>query len=423
MKLQKVDHPYTQKKSNLLLNYLLSIVLLLLSFTLPLTGVALEESYHAKDPGYNDLLDALQIFGKESVGVEEWESVWKHRNILLDTLSQSNFELEAVRNTILLENKLENPPAILNPWGNVDQTVQYVPEVKTLSFVNNQPTKVPIPPSAISKIPNRYLMAEKMGIGKNSFYIELTPEDGQLFTSIIYGFSIEYKLRHSLIGRFYLKNTEIPIQTFRYSILSKSRVTIQEINLGPGVKPHQEGLNQRPLMSHKNLRHFQAPWTSDQLADQFPEKYRPENLSLLEKKNQIPIEQKVEHQILAQFRNIKKEIARAQWNRFLKKGYLEQLTKSQNTLIEWASNYIPKKEKRPGSTSKFLPDHSYFRKRIFAQIDDNQPFTIKDKDIQLISYKVDAILARGLIHRVPEEYQIQAFELLTNILDYAAWKN
>jgi hypothetical protein len=278
-------------------------------------------------------------------------------------------------------------------------------------------------PDGVAKaIPNRYRLAEALGIGTNTVHLRLSIEDGQLFSSIPYGFHIAARQRFSLTGLFRISNTEPPIQTFQQSILSRGRESTQDVHLGPDVKPHQVRLK-RFSIEDLPKQHRTTLWAQENLHLKYPSEFRTTTLSPKARQEQLPLEEKLEQSIQDNLRMLRKAIIDAQWTLLEKRGFPDNLATFHHLFSEWESPHQMEADCPLQLKANDLITSSNLKTRIESQIDSDESWVLDRATITLMEHTLNASLAHGLAHRVPFSAKEEVFKYYLALLEEVTWKN
>ncbi|XOV69972.1 MAG: hypothetical protein ACFHW5_14800 [Verrucomicrobiota bacterium] len=375
-----------------------------------------------QEPMISPALEALKRLGDQYVQGNAWQSIWSQRNSYLSHLQNIRKALETGRKAALAQRFSEAPSQQIDPWGDLDQPVNYTPPLGPLRFWTGRRAETPMPEGVARAIPSRYRLAEAMGIGINTVYLGMSVEDGQLFSSVPYGFHIAARERFSLAGLFRINNIETPIHTFQQSILSRGRESTQDIQLGPDVKPHQVQLN-RYSIEDLPKRNGTTLWAQENLYLKYPSDFSTTTLSPKDRQEQLPLEEKLEQIIRDNFRMLRKAVIDAQWTMLEMQGYLDNLDQLHHLFTEWESPHHKEANCPMKLKANDLITSSNLKTRIESQIDSDEAWVLGRATITHMEHTLNASLAHGLAHRVPSSTKEEIFKNYLALLEEVTWKN
>lgn len=135
-------------------------------------------------------LKSLQQLGDQHIHSKAWQTIFAQRTQYLSHLHAIGEAMEKGREEALKQRIGDNHVHHINPWGDMDQQIHYIPSLGSLHYWTGKRVSTPMPSGVEKAIPNRYRLAEAMGIGTNRVHLSISIEDGQLFSSTLYGFHI-----------------------------------------------------------------------------------------------------------------------------------------------------------------------------------------------------------------------------------------
>lgn len=367
-------------------------------------------------------LVTLQAFGDAHLESEEWRILWNRRQSFLSFLETLNKTLQEKRLINLPAKDPSGQPIKLDPWGALDQENSFRPNLGRLRFWTGHPAGTAVPKAAIKAIPPQYRLAEAMGLGSNKMVLEPSIEDGQLFTSTIYGFHIAHRVRFALIGTFLPNQETSAIRTLYQSILSRERINTQEVHLGPDVKPHQIALSRRLLRDYSK-DHLQTIWNLEHLDLKYPDHFDSVMLPPEIHKQQAPLETALEQSMLAQFRSWQSEVSQLQWEHLQKKGDLNILDRFQQQFMNWESTHAKETECPLRLKAGQLPTSVSLKSWLEQQTNEEQSWSLTPTRRAHIEGILNASIAHGLYHRVPRQVQEEALRHYLVMMEEAAWGN
>lgn len=396
-----------------------------ISFFLILLSTQATPDSHEATPNPASLspdLITLQAFGDAHLKNEEWPALWDQRQSFLSFLEHLDRTLQEKRLITLQAKDSSGQPIKLDPWGGLDQENSFRPNLGRLRFWTGQPAGTAVPKAAIEAIPHPYRLAEAMGLGANKIHLEPSIEDGQLFTSTIYGFHIAHRVRFALIGTFLPNQQTSAIRTFHQSILSRERINTQEVHLGPDVKPHQIALNRR-LLRDSSKDHLQTIWNLEHLDLKYPDHFDSIMLPPEIQRQQAPLKTALEQSILSQFRSWQSEVSQLQWEHLQKKGDLNTLDRFQQQFMNWETVHTKETECPLHLKAGQLPTSVSLKSWLEQQINAEQPWSLTPTRQAHIESILNASIAHGLYHRVPRQAREEALRHYLVMMEEAAWPN
>lgn len=367
-------------------------------------------------------LEALKQLGDQHIQDNAWRTIWSQRNSYLSHLQNIREALEAGREAAIAQRFRDNPSQHINPWGDLDQPVNYTPPLGPLVLWTGRRAGTPMPEGVTQAIPSRYRLAEALGLGTNTVHLRLSVEDGQLFSSITYGFHIAARERFSLTGLFRINNTKTPIQTFQQSILSRGRESTQDVHLGPDVKPHQIQLN-RFSIEDLPERNRTTLWAQENLHLKYPSEFSTTTLSPKARQEQLPLEEKLKQSIQDNFRLLRKAVIDSQWTTLKKQGGPDRLDRFHDLFSEWEFLHHMEANCPLQLKANDLITSSSLKTRIESQIESDEARVLDRATITHMEHTLNASLAHGLAHRVPSPAKEEVFKYYLALLEEVTWKN
>ena len=392
--------------------------------------VAFTVTIHAQDKiqfsiktstGESSTTTRLNRLGQVFIDADVWQKLMHQRHVFLEILHQIQEVLADDHQGIPSMVVEDSMTARMNPWGGVDQTLAFEPELPPLAYWNHVPAETPLPEGISRSIPDRYRLAEVMGIGTNSVHIEVSAEDGELFTNVESGYHIAQRVRHTLIGQFWLKGENLPVRFFQYSILSQGRLNTHDIRLGPEVKPHQFKLKRRPVEALYRTGLGNRIWKEERLDLRFPEGFNAVLLSPEQARLQHALELRVEQSIQKRLKAWRQNRVDFQWEHFTSMHIPDSLDDLQLGLVEWESVHMDGASCTLSSHAKTLLNGEQLHQRIHAQVQDAHPWLLGQVDMKRMESVLNASVAHGLYHRVPESARESVLLCWLNIMKEALW--
>lgn len=367
-------------------------------------------------------LKSLQILGDHPIHSKAWQTIFSQRAQYLSHLHSIREALEKGRANAWTQRFGETQMPPIDPWGEMDQPTHYTPSLGPLRYWTGKQAPTPMPPRVEQAIPNRYLLAEAMGIGTNRVDLSISIEDGQLYSSTIYGFHIAARERYALTGLFQMHQAETPIQTFQRTILSRGRVNTQNVHIGPDVKPHQTQLNRVPIEDLPN-QHHQTLWEQENLHLKFPSEFDTVTPSPKASRERIHLEHKLTQSIRSTFLALRKAIVAAQWKQLEDQGIPEKLDPFHRAFMAWESAHTEDAQCPMPLKAERLLDSAQLKVRIQTQVDADHPWEWAPDTIADMEHLLNASLAHGLAHRVPASARNEVLQCYLALQEEEACKN
>jgi hypothetical protein len=392
--------------------------------------VALTAEIHAQDKtqlpietsnGESSTSTRLNALGQAFIDNDVWKKLRHQRHAFLKILHQIQEVLVDDHQGILSMEVDDYMTARLNPWGGVDQPHAFKPELPPLTYWNRVPAETPLPEDISWSIPDRYRLAEAMRIGTNSVHIEVSAEDGELFANVDAGYHIGQRVRHSLIGQFWLKGENLPVRVFHHSILSRGRLNTQDILLGSEVKPHQFTLQRRPVEALYRTGLGNRIWKEERLDLRFPEGFNEVLQSPEVAKAQHALELRVEQSIQKRLKVWRQKRIAFQWEQLMSMHIPDRLDALRLDLIEWESVHGDGVACTMSSLAKNLINAEQLHQRIQSQVQDAHPWLLEQVDMKRLEFLFNASIAHGLYHRVPESARESVLLCWLAIAKEALW--
>ncbi len=364
-------------------------------------------------------VESLNTSGSQLDESERWQQIWNFRTQYLQSLQDTQEILENEKHKTLHHFSRKEEQLNLNPWDSIHQPSSFFPELGSLSFWSGQSAQTPMPKEAALAIPALYRLAEALGMGANQVYLKISLEDGQLFTSTLYGFHIASRLRFGLIGEFHLPQGA-PIQTFHHSILSRGRINTQEIHLGPEVKPHQIQLKRFQVEELPRINR-DTLWKLERLDLKYPTHFQSIEMSPEAKNQQADSEQKLKQAMEQKFKLIRNSIIDSQLEALQNQNIFSILDHSFDQFTEWESKHSEDPACPMQLKSKHLINSASLKSNVQSQANSTTPYLLDSDALQHQENLINAALAHGLYHRTPSEERQQALLLYLKFLEGLSW--
>ena len=376
---------------------------------------AKEESSHSAER------NSLALLENQFIQESAWINTWQQRSDYLDCLIQINAAIDAGMQSAMAQQYGSSPLIHLNPWGDIHQSIPFDPELGPLLFWTGDNAMTPVPAGLTKSIPNRFLLAEALGLGTNQAHLIISTEDGQLFTSNSYGFHIAARERYALVGSFHL-NSQGVIQTFHHSILSRSRVNTQDIHLGPGVKPHQIQLK-RTLLEELPKKNKKTLWELERLDLRYPSQFNSVERSPQSRQDGALLEEQMGQAIEARFHTLKLAITDTQLESLKKSSCLANLDNLHRRFSEWESAHSVEPNCPIGLKANRLLTSVALKRQLRSQIDQRRPWKLDQQFMSEMETALNASLAHGLYHRVTPARRLEALQIYLALMEESNWPN
>jgi hypothetical protein len=370
---------------------------------------------------FSSVVDSLQSQGTRLPKSADWDEIWDLRTRYLQLVKDTHQLLAREKNQTLRRLSNEEAALDLNPWGPVHQSNSFIPDLGSLSFWTGPSAQTPMPEEAALAIPSHYRLAEALEIGTNQVYLKISLEDGQLFTSTLYGFHIASRLRFGLIGEFHLPQGT-PIQTFHHSILSRGRINTQDIHLGPEVKPHQIQLKRFRVEELPGINR-NTLWKLERLDLKYPTHFQSVEMSPEAKSQQADSEQKLTLALEQKFKSIRESIVASQLEALRNEKILPMLNLSHQQFTRWEAKHSEDPSCPLQLKSTKLLQSASLKSKIQSQANSSAPYLLDFEEQQDLENLLHATLAHGLYHHAEPADRQQVLLLYLELMEEVSWEN
>ncbi len=330
----------------------------------------------------------------------------------LEALDTVDRKIQDVQKTSL--SQLPKTLTTLSPWATPMSPIEPI-QIQSFNYWNGRPTGTPTPKNLSAAIPTPYHWAEHLGLGTNSVHLEARHIDGQLFTSIEYGFNIAQRLRYDIVGTFHLNDREGTLETFRSSIESLTRVNTREINIGPEVKPHKVGFAWRDDEDEPRREIGSTPWYLERLDRRFPKDFRSIEPTPEENKSIHPIRELVLNRIEARLDEHRFRLIDRQHSKLKRSEVFSRLETARLKIVSWESGHGHEQDCQKTMRANQLLSRESILRAIERQSATKRPWRLSPS---LRSEQREAALGavlHGLLHRLEETPQEELRKLLQEL--------